>query len=268
MLNLIDIDKTQLSEPAVAFLNAMELKHATNSTTFDVKVVFNTGRPEFCQFRFFDPRFSEEEMPPVGVAEWTYGTRNDKEYKVASRKITNARYGYWGSENSARRTKDVKKAIKIAIESLASYEWHEVSAKGRKNAEDSHRNWTMENSDAVYPFSSMSGSQIFEEVKHLVEQGVVFKTEAFKKAAAGIPAYEEFMERCNKEAKFHTVIERGEKIIYVRDGHALEAEEFNAIDSLPEATRNAIALLKLVGGNKLLPEVGYRQGENTYFIYA
>jgi len=267
MLNLIDIDKTQLSEPAVAFLNAMELKHAINPTTFDVKVLLNTGRPEFYQFRFFDPRFTEEEMPPVGVAEWTYGTRNYKEYKVASRNITNARYGYWGSENSARRTKDVKKAIKIAIESLAPYEWHEVSAKGRKNAEDSHRNWTHENSEALDPFR-MNIDQIFKEIKHLVEQGVVFKTEAFKKAAAGIPAYEEYEGRLNKNAKFHTVIERGEKIIYIRDNNALKAEEFNAIDSLPEATRNAMALLKLVGGNKLLPEVGYREGENTYFIYA
>jgi hypothetical protein len=109
---------------------------------------------------------------------------------------------------------------------------------------------------------------IYEEVKHLVGQGVVFKTEAFKKAAAGISAYEEFQDRRSKNAKFHTVIERGEKVIYIRDGHALEPEEFCGFDPLPESTRNAIALLKLVGKEKLLPEVGYRHGENTYFIYV
>lgn len=267
MLNLIDVDKTLLSEPAIAFINMLELKHTKIPTTFDVKAVPNVTRPEFCQFRFFDPRFPEEEISPIGVVEWTYGSRSEREYKITSRKIQNDRYGYWGNENSSRRTKDIKKAVKIAMETLAPYEWHEISAKGRKNAEESHRNWMNEASPSTYPFN-MGYEEIYAEVKHLVEQGIVFKTEKFKKAAASIPAYEEFQARRAKNPKFHTVIERGEKIIYIRDGHALEAEEFCAIDPLPEATRNAIALLKLVGGNKLLPEVGYRHGENTYFIYV
>jgi len=267
MLNLIDIDKTQLSEPVIAFINALELKHATNSTTFDVRAVRSPHRPEFWQLRFFDPRFTEEEMPPANVVEWTYGTRNDKEYKVTSRKIQNDRYGYWGNESSSRRTKDMKKAVKIAMESLAPYEWHEISAKGRKDAEDSHRNWMNEASQSTFSFT-IGYDAVYQEIKHLVKQGVVFKTEEFKEAVAGIPAYEEFQDRRSKNAKFHTVIERGEKVIYIRDGHALEPEEFCAFDPLPESTRNAIALLKLVGKEKLLPEVGYRAGENTYFVYV
>jgi hypothetical protein len=267
MLNLIDVDKTKISEPVVEFLNILELKHAKNPTVIDVRAAQSVHREAHWQLRFADPRFTEEEMPLIGVAEWTYGSRNNQEYKISSRKIQNDRFSGWSNENSSRRTKDVKKAVKIAMESLAPYEWHEVSAKGRRDAEGSHRGWVSEFNQSAKPFA-IDNFAVYEEIKHLVEQGVVFKTEHFKSAAAGIPAYEEFLSRINKPVKFDTVIDRGGKVIYIKDGRALEAQELSALDSLPESTRNSIALLKLVGKNNLLPEVGYRAGENTYFTYA
>jgi hypothetical protein len=267
MLNLIDVDKTVMSQPVVDILSAMELKHTKNPTTYNVRAVVSVSRPEFWQLRFYDPRFSEDEMPPVGVVEWTYGSRSEKEYKISSRKIENARYGYWGNENSSRRTKDVKKAVKIAMEALAPYEWHEISNKDRKNAEDKHRSWASENSRSVAPFR-IDPNDMHTEIKHLVAQGVVFTTEQFKSAAAGIQAYDEYIERNAKPAKFDTVMQRGDKVILIKDGRALEPQELGGMDALPENTRNSIALLKLVGENSLLPEIGYRAGENTYFVYA
>jgi len=268
MLQLNDLDKTKMSPPIVEFLNLLELKHAKVPYYLVVNAVQSIHRPEYWQLRFQDARFvGDETIEVAGVVEWTYGSRSNHEYKITSRKVQNDRYGHWGNEHSSRRTKDVKKAVKIAMEVLQPFEWHEISAKGRRNAEQAHGAWATENNVARYPFN-MGTETIYEEVKHLVEQGVVFKTEAFKKAVAGLGAYEDYVNRNNKPARFHTVIERGEKVIYIRDGHALEPEEFCAIDPLPEATRNAIALLKLVGTHKLLPEVGYRHGENTYFIYV
>lgn len=267
MLNLIDVDKSKISQPVVEFLSMLELKHAKNPTVINVQAVQSIHREEFWQLRFADPRFTEDEMPLIGVTEWTHGNRSTKEYKISSRKIQNDRFSGWSNENSSRRTKDVKKAVKIAVESLAPYEWHEVSAKGRRDAEGSHRGWVSECNHSVKPFS-IDNSVIYEEIKHLVEQGVVFKTEQFKKAAAGIPAYEEFVARLQKPVKFDTVMERGDKVIYIKDGRALESQELGAMDALPESARNSIALLKLVGKNNLLPEVGYRAGENTYFIYV
>lgn len=267
MLNLIDVDKTKISQPVVEFLNMLELKHTKNPTIVNVQAVQSLHREDHWQLRFADPRFTEEEMPLIGVAEWTYGSRNNQEYKISSRKIQNDRFSGYSNENSSRRTKDVKKAVKIAMESLAPYEWHEVSAKGRRDAESRHNGWVSECNQSVRPFS-IDNSVIYAEIKHLLKQGVVFKTEEFKRAAAGIPDYEEFLGRLQKPVKFDTVIDRGDKVIYIKDGRALEAQELGAFDSLPESTRNSIALLKLVGKDKLLPEVGYRAGENTYFTYA
>jgi hypothetical protein len=107
---------------------------------------------------------------------------------------------------------------------------------------------------------------MYEEIKYLVGMGVQFKTEEFKKAAAGIEAYEEMIRKISIKPKFDTVIVRPDKTIFIPDGRALNPQEFNDTDSLPEQARTGIALLKLVEKDKLLPEVGYRGGENTYFI--
>ncbi len=268
MIQLNNIDKTKLSKPVLDILEAIELKHAKLGYCLTVSAVQNTMREEFWQLRFHDPRFVEDESTAcVGVVEWSYGSRSDKEYKITSRKIQNDRYGHWGNEHSSRRTKDMKKAVKIAMEAMQPFEYHEVSAKGRRDAERAHEKWAAEDNKAMYPFRIGTDS-MYEELKYLVGMGVQFKTDAFKKAAAGIEAYEEMQRKASIKPKFDTIMVRGDKIILIPDGRALEPQELSDVDALPESTRNGIALLKLVGKDTLLPEIGYRAGENTYFILS
>lgn len=265
MLQLIDIDKTKLSEPVLNILEAMELKHAKLGYCLTVSAVQSTSREEFWQLRFWDSRFEKDEIDVVGVIEWTYGSRSEKEYKITGRKIQNDRYGHWGNEHSSRRTKDVKKAVKIAMEALQPFEYHEVSAKGRRDAERAHERWAGEDNKAVYPMR-VGADAMYEELKYLTSIGVQFKTDAFKNAAAGIEAYEEMQRKASIKPKFDTIMVRPDKTILIPDGRALEPQEISDFETLPEQTRNGIALLKLVEKDKLLPEIGYRAGENTYFI--
>ena len=266
MLQLIEIDKTQLSEPVLNFLNEMEIKHAKNPYCLTVRAVQNTYRPEkFWQLRFCDARFAEDEIDWVGVVEWTYGNRNSEEYKVTSRMIQNDRFGHWGNEHSSRRTKDLKKALKIAMDNIVPFEWIEVANKHKRNAEQAHESWKDKDVLARRPF--MIGHEgVYEEIKHLLEMGVVFKTPAFKNAAAGIADYEEFMRKQEIKPKFDVVLVRPDKTVYIPHTDTKNPKEVNDIELLPESTRNSVALLKLVSANNLLPEVGYRGGENTYYI--
>ena len=165
MLQLNDIDKTKMSAPIVEFLNLIELKHAKVSYYLVVTAVQSVHKPEFWQLRFRDSRFAEDEsVELVGIVEWTYGSRNDKDYKITSRKIQNDRYGHWGNEHSSRRTKDVKKAVKIAMENLQPFEWHEISNKGRRDAERAHEKWKNNDNKAIYPFR-ISHDVVYKEVK-------------------------------------------------------------------------------------------------------
>ena len=267
MLQLNNIDKTQLSQPVLDFLEAMELKHAKLGYCLTVSAVKSNYRPEqFWQLRFHDARFKEDEVDLVGAVEWTYGSRNSEEYKVTSRKIQNDRFGHWGNEHSSRRTKDLKKALKIAMDTIEPFGWHELVQKHKRNAEGAHERWIDSDVGARRPFTHLSHDKVYEEIKHLAQMGIQFKTEEFKKAVAGIEAYEEYMRKQSIKPKFDAVIVRPDLTILIPDGKALDPQEFSDVDALPESTRNSIALLKLVEKDKLLPEVGYRAGENTYFI--
>ena len=266
MLQLNNIDKTKLSQPVLDFLNAFELKHAKIPYCLTVSAVQNSHRETYWQLRFNDTRFLDDEsIDHVGVVEWTYGKRSDHEYKVSTRKIRNDRFGHWSNESSSQRTKDVKKALKIALDNIEPYEWYELSAKGRRDAEQAHESWARESGGATRVFG-VGHDKMYEEIKYLLSTGVQFKTEEFKRAAAGIENYEEMQRKIAIRAKFDTVMVRPNKVVYIPDGRALQPQELSDIEGLPESTRNGIGLLKLVDKDKLLPEIGYRAGENTYLI--
>lgn len=266
MLQLKDIDQTKLNPPVLDLLKALELKHAKLPYYLVVTAVQDSHKEMYWQLRFHDARFNEGEVDLAGTVSYTYGKRSDHEYKVSSRKIQNDRFGHWSNEQSSQRTKDLKKAVKLVVNTVLPFEWYEISNKGRRTAEQEHQRWANADSSATNAFSVDIG-HVYEEVKHLASIGVQFKTEAFKNAAAGIGAYEEFKRKIAVKPKFDTVIYRGEKAVYIPDGRALEPQELLS-EALPENTRNAIALLKLVGENSLLPEVGFKSGENTYFVYV
>lgn len=268
MLNLTNADKTQLSEPVLAFLNVFETRHVKKDFTLNVKAVQSTNREEFWQLRFYDPRFTEDEVSPVGVVEYTYGSRSEKEYKISSRKIQNDRYGHWGNENKSRRTKDAKKAASIALESLELFQWHEICAKPRREAEQKHEGWMRESQTYGSALGSIGIKEMVEELENLLNQNVTFKTAAFDKAISKLPEYYEHQRRAVIKPRFDTILDRGDKIVYIPDGRALEAQELPSIDVLSDSIKQGVALLKIMGGGNLIPEVGYKGGENTYFIYA
>ena len=157
------------------------------------------------------------------------------------------------------------RSLKIAMDNIVPFEWIEVANKHKRSAEQAHEKWRDNDVLARRPF--MIGHEgVYEEVKHLVEMGVQFKTPFFKNAAAGIADYEEFMRKQDIKPKFNVLLVRPDKSIYIPHVNVMNPTEVSDIDSLDEHTRNSVALLKLVGKNELLPEVGYRAGENTYFI--
>lgn len=268
MLNLNDIDKALLSEPVVQFLNLLETKHTKLTSTLNVKAVQSVSREEFWQLRFYDPRFTGEKHPPVGVVEWTYGSRSDKEYKITSRKITNERYGHWGSEHASRRTKDIKKAVKIALEALVPFEWIETIKQPLGQAERNHEQWIRQSATYGSALSNIGIASMVEELENLMAQGVTFKTEAFKKAISKIPDYHENQRRHAVKPKFSAVIDRGDMVVFIPAETPNTPQELPSLDVLSDSIKQSIALLKIMDKDSLIPEVGYRGGENTYFIYA
>jgi hypothetical protein len=266
MLQQVDIDRNALSEPVRLLLDELTLKHNKLQYCLIVSAVQDSRNPDFWDLVFHDPRFTNDEAKPVGAVSWSWGSRNDKEYRTKSRLIQNDRFGAWNrDEFHSKRIKDVKKTIKNVLEFVKPYEWHELVTEERNNALRASSKWRDENDSIQYSFRP-NAKEVVEEILHLMNLNVPFKTQAFKNMISKLPEWEENERRRSVVNKFDSIIFHRDKVIFVT--HDGQQSELPSVDALPEKHRNAIALLKIMGEEQHIPEVGYKGKHQKYFIYA
>lgn len=261
MLQLIEDVPTDLNKEMRDFLTAFQLKHATSSTVLNVRFGKISNSDNHYYLGFFDSRF-EDEQRIVGKVSWWRGSRNSMEYIVSSRLIENAKFSHWSKDDrQSQRTKDLKKALKLALQHFKEFHWAEITKEGKEEAYHEHKTWVRENNHADNVFR-INSTVFASELENLMSQGVVFKTEEFRKAIAGLPTFYEQKRRENADVKFDSVYMFKDKVILSND------TVLNSIEELPEKYRTAIALLRITGSaNYYIPEVGYKQGNDKFYIY-
>ena len=264
MLQQVDIDRNALSEPIRVLLDELTLKHNKLQYCLTVSAVQDSRNPDFWDLVFHDPRFTNDEAKPVGAVSWSWGSRNDKEYRTKSRLIQNDRFGAWNrDEFHSKRTKDVKKTIKNVLEFIKPYDWHELITEEHNKACRAASKWRDENEIIQFSFRP-NAKEVVEEIRHLLNLNVPFKTEAFKNMINKLPEWEEHERRRNIPSKFDSVMFHRDKVIFIT--HDGQQTELPNVDALPEKHRNAIALLKIVGDEQHIPEVGYKGKHQKYFV--
>jgi hypothetical protein len=258
--------KRDMNKEMVAFMDELALKHTKFPWSLDVEISQNDARKNMVCFvaNFYDRRFPD--AGKVGSVMWDYGRSvNSFEYVVSSRLIENAKFSAWNSRDyNATRTKDMKKAIKQAMEFIIPYQWQELAKDSKQDAERAHQSWVNENSSVSRHFN-FSHVDLVEEMENLLSQNVIFKTEAFKRAVGAIPMWKEHRARTNTPVKMGCVMYALGKVnVSDKEG----AREYPNDEALPEALRQKLGLLKLMDNRKLIPEVGYKFDSNTFWIYT
>ena len=246
--------------------NQLTLKHAT--VPAKLLVTYRPyNREGTGEYLFWDPRFMKETDKPVGAVRWEYNyqPRIDTSYNyvVVSPRIQNQKYGAWNNDYHTISSINHKKAIKAAMEFIKPFSYVEIVEESQPKVERAHSAWVSENSSVSYAFN-LNHEQTYTEIKNLASQGVVFATEAFKKAVAKLAEYEEWIER--KKVT-------GMLCIYVEEDKCVEirgAKEtiFKSIEELASDVQSKMAMLKIMDLNILLPEVGYRVDEKTFWVYG
>lgn len=266
MLQQVNIDTNVLSEPIKVLLDDLMIKHNKLQYCLTVSAKQDSNNPDFWTLIFRDPRFTEQEVGAVGTVRWGWGSRNDKEYVTKSRLIQNDRFHAWNSdEHRSRRTKDPKKAIKHVLEFVKPYDWIELVAEEHNNALRAHNKWRDANDSLQWMFK-LNPNEVVEELEHLLSLNVPVKTEAFKRMIEKLPEWREHERRKSIKTKADSIMFRDDKVIYIT--HDGQQQELANVDVLPEKHRNAIALLKIMGDEQIIPEVGYKGKHQKYFVYV
>lgn len=226
----------------------------------------------FQQAAFKDPRFPQMDGF-VGTVTWD---GNEKEWTVQSRHISNQKFRRGAVDHNRKKTKDEKKAIKIAVDKIVPFSYAEVMRRNTSLSDKAVRKWRSEASGYSGIFNGIGFSTVYKEVKRLKEMGVAFITPEFQKIAdQGIDLYEIAQERKRKFVRSHHVlyIEHGRIAVTVQDMDQNDfpdafhgSKVYESFEQLPEEIATNVAMLKMLNDGDDIVGTGVRVSSSEYYV--
>jgi hypothetical protein len=151
-------------------------------------------------------------------------------------------------------------------------------AKTTENIGYDKRDWAGNVRNALYELAQVGNHQVIEEVIHLTQAGVQFKTSGFRELSE--KCMEMYMESRRREgfANNHvdmfvfateSEIQAG---VFSRESEAGDLAGktwvFPDLTSTPNCIQQQVAVLKLFDPGKYLPEVGRKESDTSFWIHV
>jgi len=212
---------------------------------------------------FYDSRVS----PPFLVGTIDYDGDN---YIIASELIKNEKFARYNSDFHSKRSKDIKKALKVALTYIRPASWESVAQSSRRDISLHLAEWSNKPAQAInnHIRYQISRDIVYEEIIKTIEQGGEFKTEMFNEAVKVILENRE-------EAKRREALSLTYLFVFINAQGMYESNVWagaKSDDELPEEVRMKLGMLRLLDEPKtnssgtILDEVGTRCG-NYFWVF-
>ena len=254
--------------------------HAVNLEVVGrVEEFLGEGRKIYYKAVFIDPRFPEREDRQDCVGFVQYNTIQDMPYVVGSRLIKNEKYRKGSLDFYTKVSKNEAKVVKLLTDYAKPFSHSEIFDFSKHEVRDLLRDWRRGLYNEGSVVWNVSQSALFEEVKHLRDLGVHFKTEAFSKMAQSVEAREEHVLRNTKPLEvYHVFVEDSGRVAVTAKTFDTYSDVVNAtspaptfydsLESLPESLLANVSMLKILGQdkNKSLDGIGFRVSDREFFV--
>jgi hypothetical protein len=228
-------------------------------------------KPEYKTAIFIDPRFPKrvERRERVGYVKLSEGDLME----IGSRLIKNDKYRRHSLEYNTKASKIESKVVKMMVDFLKPFSFGEIFEFNSHLAEGLIKGWRNELYKAGESIWHVGSNDLYEEVKHLRNLGVQFKTEEFRKLAEAVETRDAYKVREKQPIEIYHV--------YAVDGRvAVTSKEldkwnspsykptvmYDSIETLPEDLLADVSMLKILGGEVPIPGVGYRVSDNEFYL--
>jgi hypothetical protein len=230
-------------------------------------------KPEYKTAIFIDPRFPKrvERRERVGYVKLSEGDLME----IGSRLIKNDKYRRHSLEYNTKASKIESKVVKMMVDFLKPFSFGEIFEFNSDRTEGLIKSWRNELYKAGESVWHIGSAELYEEVKHLRDLGVQFKTKAFSEMANAVETRDAYRARQKQSIEIYHV--------YAVDGRvavtAKELDDYNSknhkptvmydsIETLPEDLLADVSMLKILGGdaNQSIPGVGYRVSDNEFYV--
>jgi hypothetical protein len=181
-------------------------------------------------------------------------------------------------KNGKRRDYMISRAVKTTIKNVLGVLQPLTPAEIIETASGRPHGHMMDwVSAAKQPFERLtkylSGEVLMEEIRHLHQQGVQFRTPQFAKMVSeGLPLFAEYKSReatNTRSTIVHVCVTPEERVLLTWEGRQTKTpmqRVYADYDALPDSAASKVALLRFSEQQTFIPEVGRRMSDTQFWL--
>jgi hypothetical protein len=190
------------------------------------------------------------------------------QYCVESKKIENEKYACHSDGYNIRQSKDVKKALKVAMTYLKPLTYDDILDRCRDPLHRGIEHLRSPAREKLHDNLSIQRGDVAQEVAHMIASGYVPSTKAFKDAL-------DLLVKDGAELKRMQDYKPRACFVWVKPNSLsykftdeMQVTECTSMDDVPEFVRNKLAVLQIAKNGDAIADVGVRVSDITYWVFA
>jgi len=189
-------------------------------------------------------------------------------YCVKSDSIQNDKFSSYSDGYHIRQSKDMTKAVKLAMKFLTPLDFDDINDKCNGNLNTGIYQLREPARDKIHQKMGIDRTAIAQEVSHMIACGYVPSTTAFKNALdTWVAEGAELKRMQDYKPRACFVWVKPNSLLY-KFTEDKEATECTSMDAVPELIRNKLAVLQIAGDGDAIADVGVRVSAITYWVFA
>ena len=189
-------------------------------------------------------------------------------YCVESNKIENEKYSFSSDGYHIRQSKDIKKALKVALQFLKPLDYDDIQNECRNQLSTGLIRLREPAQDKIYSKFSIERSVIAQEVAHMIASGYTPSTPAFKNALDMWVAEGAELKRMQDYKPRACFVWVKPNSLSYKFSDETQVTECTSMDDVPEFVRNKLAVLQIAKNGDAIADVGVRVSDITYWVFA
>jgi hypothetical protein len=190
------------------------------------------------------------------------------QYCVESKKIENEKYACHSDGYNIRQSKDVKKALKVAMTYLKPLTYDDILDRCRDPLHRGIEHLRSPAREKLHDNLSIQRGDVAQEVAHMIASGYVPSTKAFKDALDLLVKDGAELKRMQDYKPRACFVWVKPNSLSYRFTDETQVTECTSMDDVPEFVRNKLAVLQIAKNGDAIADVGVRVSDITYWVFA
>ena len=187
---------------------------------------------------------------------------------VGSKKIENEKYACTSDGYNMRQSKDMKKALKIAMTYLKPLGYDDVLDRCREGLSRGLTDLRSPAREKLHEKMSVQRNDMAQEVAHMIACGYVPSTKAFKDAVDLLVNEGAELKRMQDYKPRACFVWVKPNSLSYRFTDETQVTECTSMDDVPEFVRTKLAVLQIAKNGDAIADVGIRVSDITYWVFA